>query len=52
MWKNGDLFVGNFVNGMKHGMGKWESGSDYYEGSWKLNRPEGHGKIHTNNSDY
>ena len=52
LWKNGDLFMGVFVNGMKHGLGKWESGSDYYEGTWKLNRPEGKGAIHTNISDY
>lgn len=39
MWKNGDLFMGCFVNGMKNGTGRWESGRDYYEGTWKLNRP-------------
>ena len=28
MWRNGDIFHGVFVNGMKHGYGKWESGND------------------------
>lgn len=31
--------MGGFINGMKHGVGRWESGKDYYEGTWKLNRP-------------
>ena len=44
--------MGGFVNGMKHGTGRWESGNDYYEGAWKLNRPEGAGKIHTSSSEY
>lgn len=52
MWRNGDIFHGVFVNGMKHGYGKWESGNDYYDGLWKFNKPEGEGKIHTKTSDY
>jgi hypothetical protein len=50
MWANGDLYMGSFINGMKHGKGRWESGNDYYEGTWKLNRPEGAGKIQTSAS--
>jgi hypothetical protein len=44
--------MGSLVNGMKHGKGKWQSGDDYYEGMWKLNKPEGVGKIQTAVSEY
>jgi hypothetical protein len=39
VWKNGDMYIGGLVNGMKHGKGKWQSGDDYYDGVWKLNKP-------------
>lgn len=26
IWNNGDLYHGSFVSGMKHGIGKWQSG--------------------------
>jgi hypothetical protein len=26
IWGNGDVYHGAFVSGMKHGLGKWQSG--------------------------
>jgi len=26
IWTNEDIYHGSFVNGMKHGQGKWQSG--------------------------
>jgi len=45
VWPNGDVYHGVFVNGMKHGQGKWQSGDEFYSGSWKYNKPEGQGFI-------
>jgi hypothetical protein len=30
IWKNNDLYMGSFINGMKHGQSRWVSGQDYY----------------------
>ncbi len=52
LWNNGDFFLGSFVNGMKHGKGKWQAGEDIYYGDWKFNKPEGEGCIKSSLSEY
>jgi len=52
MWSNGDVYHGSFLNGMKHGIGKWQSGDEFYSGRWKFNKPEGQGYIRSSLSEY
>ena len=41
-WKNDSVYIGEFVNGMKHGKGKWmknrEPNSNYYSGEYYLDK--------------
>ena len=43
---NNDVFVGNWINGVRIGNGKMiYSNGDNYEGNWNYNIREGKGKI-------
>ena len=46
-WKNGSTYVGQFVDGLKHGWGKWrkskESNSNAYEGQYIQDKKQGFG---------
>ena len=45
-YSNGDVFEGNYENGVKHGYGKmtWSNG-DVYEGNWQNDDLHGYGKY-------
>ena len=41
-WKNGDIYDGDWVDGMKHGYGVWKNkGGDQYQGYWEMNMAQG-----------
>lgn len=47
-WKDGSFYVGEFVNGLRHGYGVWRSsevGGDTYEGNYKDDKKSGRGKY-------
>ena len=46
-YHNGEIYDGQWVNGMKHGSGIWRgSKNDSYIGEWKFGKPDGYG-VHT-----
>lgn len=52
-WKNGDIYVGNFVAGLFEGEGKFSSASGTYTGSFVKGASEGQGKfIYPDGSHY
>lgn len=43
---DGSVYTGNFINGARKGLGKFEnSDGSIYEGSWLENKMHGHGKL-------
>jgi len=48
-WKNGSVYKGQFVNGMKHGKGKWmksrDVNSNVYEGDYYMDTKQGYGEF-------
>lgn len=47
-WKNGSIYVGDFVKGLKHGFGKWKKEADAiitntYEGEYRYDQKAGKG---------
>ena len=42
---NGDVFEGNFINGLYHGYGKLSYGNKTFEGYWKNGLKDGKGTI-------
>lgn len=52
-WNNGEIFEGNWENGMKNGHGTWSSPKgDFYEGHWQNNRQHGQGTFKHRISTY
>ena len=51
-YKNGSNYVGQFVDGVKHGKGRYSSSSGYeYEGDWFKGEQSGYAKIHYKNGE-
>lgn len=51
-YKNGSNYVGQFVDGVKHGKGRYSSSSGYeYEGDWFKGEQSGYAKIQYKNGD-
>lgn len=48
-WKNGSVYKGQFMNGMKHGKGKWMKTrqviSNIYEGDYYMDKKQGQGEF-------
>ena len=44
-YKNGIVYEGTFVNGIKEGLGKLISGDRIYEGEFKNGKPDGEGVL-------
>lgn len=49
-WANGNTYTGSFLNGLKHGNGKWKKKNDQegiksncYEGEYALDKKNGEG---------
>ena len=59
IFDNGDIYIGTFKDGLKHGKGKLTTRNNRsYEGDWKNDKPHGfgintfpNGKIYTGNFD-
>ena len=48
-WKDGEKYIGNYLNNLKHGFGKYEYNSNqYYEGFWVNNKQHGKGLYYLN----
>ena len=49
---NGDVFKGNFKDGMRHGNGlcQFSSGA-IYRGDWREDKPHGHGTLYSGNGE-
>jgi len=51
-WPNGDVYEGQIINGMPHGMGIYTSASgDRYTGQFKFGKADGQGKMEFTNGD-
>ena len=47
MYSNGEVYEGEWINGMKHGSGIWRGNKgDSYIGEWKFGKADGYG-VHT-----
>ena len=44
-YKNGQIYEGTYVNGIKEGLGKLISGDRIYEGEFKNGKPDGEGVL-------
>ena len=42
---NGNIYKGDFVNGVFEGIGRYDFEGGYYEGEWKSGRYHGHGFL-------
>lgn len=51
-YKNGSKYIGQWVNGFRHGNGKiiWPDGASY-EGQWGFGQPTNHGIFKFSNGD-
>lgn len=47
IWKNGNIYEGNYEEGKKKGIGKFtfNSGNSFYEGIWSNGKPNGKGSL-------
>lgn len=45
MWRNGEIYEGEFYEGLKEGFGTWKESKTgaSYVGEWKRSRPNGYG---------
>ncbi len=51
-WPNGDMYEGQIINGMMHGMGIYTSANgDKYTGQFKYGKADGQGKMVYSNGD-
>ena len=51
-WNDGDVYTGEYVNGTRHGKGKFVFASgNYYDGEWADGKYQGHGIYHWNDGD-
>lgn len=51
MWPNGDTYVGEFRNGLRHGTGVYKVRGRVYEGEWLNSMRHGVGKEVWDNKD-
>ena len=51
IYKNGNIYMGEFRNGVKDGQGRYEFKSGVYVGEFKLNKMHGKGKLIYKNKD-
>ena len=51
IWKNGNKYVGEYINDKKEGKGIYYWGKkNYYDGEWLNNRPHGYGEFNNGKS--
>lgn len=49
MWVNGDIYLGEFHNNLKHGFGmEWFGNGDRYKGEYRFGKPFGLGIYNWN----
>jgi len=50
-WRDGKVYTDNFVNSLKHRLGKHKEGESGYKGEWQHGLPHGWGKYSCSNGD-
>ena len=51
-WKSGEYYYGEYINGIKEGIGKFKyKNGKIYEGMFKNGKPNGRGKIKYNDKE-
>ena len=45
VWQNGRVYIGDFKNGLRDGIGMGEINGNKYEGEWKDDKIHGQGKF-------